>query len=50
MNNKKRDITIKILAIAFMLATIPAALGIARLGALIFAKPEPWRWDYVYVS
>lgn len=50
MNNKKRDITIKILAIAFMLATIPAALGIVRLGALIFAKPEPWRWDYVYVS
>jgi hypothetical protein len=31
MNKKRENITIKILAIAIMVATIPAALGIARL-------------------
>lgn len=50
MDGKKENKIIKIIAIAIMLATIPAALGIARLGALIFAEPEPWRWEYVYVS
>lgn len=50
MDGKKENKIIKIIAIAIMLATIPAALGIARLGALFFAEPEPWLWDYVYVS
>ena len=50
MNAKKENLIIMIITVAIMLATVPTALGIARLGALIFAKPEPWRWEYVYVS
>ena len=50
MNEKREKILYGVLAFVIMVSSYPASLGIARLCASVFAEPNLYSWDFVYVS
>lgn len=52
MNERREKIVAGILGFAIMIAAFPISLGIVRLCASVFAKPDPhpYHWITVYVS
>lgn len=50
MNEKREKILFGVLAFVIMVSSYPASLGIARLCASVFAEPNLYSWDFVYVS